>query len=103
MARLVRSGIKESEAASDIRQLGYAFSFGTFSVEGEARRMLDKLVAQGVPGYMVPANSVGGSQPAFHVYAGAYESADESWPLRDSLRRAGLSAELVERTGLVRQ
>lgn len=102
LSRLVYSGVKDSLAPDDIKHVRYAFSFGTFRLEAEARSVLRDLLAHDVPGYLVPAGAgAGRGGRAYHVYAGAFESPVESLPLRDAIRRAGLTAELVERTGVL--
>lgn len=99
MAQLVRERIKDTVRDWDVRPARLAFSFGVYSSSGEARAVLERLFAQGVPAYIVPG--AGDDGIAYHVFAGGYERPEDARPLEEQLRRAGLDVELVERVGLV--
>lgn len=105
MAQLVREGIKDTLRAWDVRPTRYAFAFGTFPDLGDAEAAVETLLAQGIPAYLVPApGGKAEGEPAYHVYAGGYESVEGAAPLRELIERAGLEdVELVERVGVVPQ
>jgi cell division septation protein DedD len=97
MKRLATEGIKSDVRDWDVRPARYAFRLGTYEDAAAADARVDGLRSQGVPAYVVPAIRSGGA--GYYVYAGGYESVDDAQPMRDLLTRAGLEAELVERTG----
>jgi hypothetical protein len=98
MARLVEEGVKDSARDWDVRPARLAFHFGQYPSARDARSVVESLLSQGVPAYMVPAAT--GGTDGYHVYAGGYERAEDARPLRDQIERAGLEVELVERVGL---
>ncbi|UCC71423.1 MAG: SPOR domain-containing protein [Gemmatimonadota bacterium] len=101
MSRLVESGVKDVGRDWDVRPTGLAFRFGTYPSIGAADDAVGRLARQGIPAYRVPAASADGVV-AYYVYAGGYERPDEGRHLREQIIRAGLEADLVERSGLVR-
>jgi cell division septation protein DedD len=104
MAELVRDGVKEAAGVWDVRQVPYAFSFGTYADDEGARARVESLIELGIHAYTVSApGGVGEGRVAYRVYAGGYESSDAAEPLREKIEEAGLNAELVERVGLVLQ
>ncbi len=104
MAELVRRGIKDTVRAWDVRPARYAFFFGIYPTERDARSVVETLQGQGIPAYTVPAAAMGGGDdPAYRVYAGGYEKIEDAQPLRAMIVRAGLESELVERVGWVPQ
>lgn len=102
MARLVRDGVKETISSWDVRPAQYAFSFGSFASVREASERIDALLEDGIQAYAVPVDAGGtDGEVAYHVYAGGYESREAAEPLREQIESAGLSAELIERVGLL--
>jgi len=98
---LVRDGIKEAANAWDIRPTWLAFRFGTYPNLQDARATVDTLEGLGIPAYLIRASGrTSGQVQAYHVYAGGYDNQATAQPLADQIARAGLEAELVERTGL---
>ncbi len=101
MAQLVREGIKDTIRNWDVRATRYVFDFGTYPDARDAGAAAESLRGQGVPAYVVPAAGADGGRPAYHVYAGGYESAEAARPLRERIVEAGIEPRLVERVGLV--
>jgi len=102
MARLVKDGVKKTVSSWDVRPAQYAFSFGTYASISEAREKIDALLGEGIQAYAVPIDAGGADgEVAYHVYAGGYESREAAEPLREQIESAGLSAELIERVGLL--
>jgi cell division septation protein DedD len=104
MAELVSAGVKDTLRSWDVRPVRLAFGFGVFPGEPEARAVVASLLDQGVPAYVVPAAAAAGDESlAYRVYAGGFESPEDSGPLATLIRRAGLDSDLVERVGWVPQ
>jgi cell division septation protein DedD len=102
MARLVRDGVKDTVSSWDVRQAQYAFSFGSFASVREAKEQVEALLNQGIQAYTVPVQAgAGAGEVVYHVYAGGYETREAAEPLREQIEAAGLSAELIERVGLL--
>jgi cell division septation protein DedD len=102
MARLVRDGVKDTVSSWDVRQAQYAFSFGSFASAREAKEQVEALLNQGIQAYTVPVQAgAGAGEVVYHVYAGGYETREAAEPLREQIEAAGLSAELIERVGLL--
>jgi cell division septation protein DedD len=98
---LVRDGVKDAANAWDIRPTWMAFRFGTYPNLQDARATVDTLEGLGIPAYLIRASGrTSGQGQAYHVYAGGYDNQATAQPLADQIARAGLEAELVERTGL---
>ncbi len=97
MDDLVAAGLKEQKREWDMRPVALAFDLGTFASAGEADSIRDLLHERGLPGYVL---SDGGSpNPAYRVYAGAFESAEAAAALDSLLRDSGYAAQLVSRRG----
>ncbi|HEX7089245.1 MAG TPA: SPOR domain-containing protein [Longimicrobiales bacterium] len=98
MQRLVDAGYKAAAEAWSLLPTRWAFHIADFPTREAARERGDELAAQGIPTYVVEIPYEGGPS-RYRLYAGAYRSPAEAEVLAGMLRRAGYSAELVERTG----
>jgi hypothetical protein len=98
MRRLVAAGRKAEYEAWAIRPTRFAYDFGEFETAELADQRMLQLERVGVPAYRLEVPYADGAV-RYRLYAGAYANAAEAEPLAQSLQRAGLSAELVPRTG----
>ncbi len=97
MGRLVSAGAKSGADDWSVRPTPWAFSFGDFPTEAAARARQEGLLREFIPTYVVEAGS--GPSPVYRVYAGAFEGPGLADVMARMLKDAGVTADLVRRTG----
>jgi len=98
MRRLTAAGHKSGADPWSIRPTELAFLVGEFDSRGAALAREVELRELGIPGYVVELPYTDGST-RYRVYSGAFERELDAEVLRRLLQNAGLTAELVQRTG----
>lgn len=97
MQRLVDEGHKTDVEPWAVRRTRFAFDLGEFDSEAAAERRREEVAALRIPAYVVRMSDDDGAP--YRVYAGAYEGAGEAEVMNRELKRAGINAKLVARTG----
>jgi cell division septation protein DedD len=100
MRRLVESGGKERERDWDMRPVRLAFAMAEFASSEEAAAAAERLHEAGVPAYVLPGGTE--AEARFHVYSGAFESAEAAAALDSILAATGSTAVLETRRGRTR-
>lgn len=98
MKALVREGAKTTADAWSIRPTPYSFLVGDYPTRAAALALRDSLARERIPTYIVPEPYSSGVL-AYRVYAGAFEGPSLSVTMAEMLRKAGISPNLVRRTG----
>ena len=79
----------------EVREIGQ-------QIQEKAKEEIEALLRQGIQAYAVPVQAgTAAGEVVYHVYAGGYETREAAEPLREQIETAGLSAELIERVGLL--
>jgi hypothetical protein len=95
--RSLRSSTGEEGAGWLVREAPLAFPLGDFGALAQARARVAQLLEGGIPSYVLAVDRPDGL--VYRVYAGGFAAPAEAAHLGRLLRRAGIDATLVERTG----
>lgn len=98
MHRLVQRGHKTDADVWSVRPTTWAYHLGDYDSPSAAAARVDALAGQGIPAYTVEIATTSG-QARHRVYAGAYEAMTQAEVMGELLKRAGIEAPLIRRTG----
>ncbi|MEE8487849.1 MAG: SPOR domain-containing protein, partial [Gemmatimonadota bacterium] len=97
MEVLVADGRKRVAKLWDVRPVRLAYDLGTFDSLKGATGRIRALSADGIPAYVLRDST---EEPAYRVFAGAYESEEAATAMGDMLESSELSTELITRSGV---
>lgn len=98
---LVERRIKTITSGRDVLATPLAFLLGEYTGPGAAQAQQQQVARKNIPSYIVEVKSPNGSTH-YKLYAGAFTGPGDAEFMRSILKAAGLSDNLVERTGSIR-